>query len=95
MVEPWKNDFPVSGQSGLNVISLGQDSQSPLNYFWATGVGGAINDIDSFIPEQFVTEWDFPGLEFSARGPVIGKAVFDEFLIGSLFNDTTFPRMLA
>lgn len=90
-----EGDFPASGEMELNDVSLGQDSQSPLNYFWTTGMGSATNEIDSFIPEQFVTEWDFPGLEFSATGPVIGEGFFDEFLIGNLFNDTTFSGMLA
>jgi hypothetical protein len=88
-----ESDCSAPGQNEINThaSNAGQDSQSPLNYFWTAGGNAAANDIDSFIPEQFVTEWDFPGLEFSAGGPVIGDGFFDEFLIANLFSDTIFP----
>ena len=79
----------------INQNDAGQDSHSPLNYFWATSGGNAANEIDSFIPEQFVTEWDFPGLEFSASVPAMSDGFFEEFFTGNLFGDTMFPGMLA
>ncbi|ETI23875.1 hypothetical protein G647_05682 [Cladophialophora carrionii CBS 160.54] len=82
---------PGQNESSNHANSVGQDSQSPLNYFWTAGGNAAANEIDSFIPEQFVTEWDFPGLEFSASGPVSGDGFFDEFLMANLFSDTMFP----
>ncbi|KAJ9616881.1 hypothetical protein H2200_000601 [Cladophialophora chaetospira] len=88
------SEYPASVQNEIDQINMEQDSQSPLNYFWAVGGSGAANELDSFIPEQFVTEWDFPGLEFSTTA-AIGDGFFDEFLIGNAFTDTLFPGILA
>jgi uncharacterized Zn finger protein (UPF0148 family) len=84
------------GHSDASQLGTVHDSQSPLNFFWTSGANGSANEIDTFVPEQFVSEWDFPGLEFSATGPVIGDGFFDEFLTGNGLGDGfSFPGILA
>lgn len=39
-------------------------------------------ELDSFIPEQFMFEWDFPGLNLFSS-PVSWDDFFDEFLLGN------------
>lgn len=81
----------ASSQGNMAHIDPIQDHQSPLNFFWAAGGGSGVNEIDNFVPEQFVLEWDFPGLTlFSGTAPVIGDGFFDEFLMGNGFSDTLF-----
>ncbi|KIW18932.1 hypothetical protein PV08_03221 [Exophiala spinifera] len=57
------------------------DSASPFNFFWSGSSYNTQQEIDSFVPEQFVFEWDFPGLTlFSSSG--VGDSFLEEFLLG-------------
>lgn len=61
------------------------DTQSPLNFFWSGENQNTQHEIDSFVPEQFVFEWDFPGLTlFSSAGT--GDSSLEEFLLGPNFD---------
>ncbi|KAK5388079.1 hypothetical protein LTR20_004926 [Exophiala xenobiotica] len=59
-----------------------QDMQSPLNFFWTSDNQSAQKELESFIPEQFVFEWDFPGLTLFSS-PDVGENFLDEFLMGT------------
>jgi hypothetical protein len=59
-----------------------QDMQSPLNFFWTSDSQSAQKELESFIPEQFVFEWDFPGLSLFSS-PDVGESFLDEFLMGT------------
>lgn len=68
-----------SGIPGVDAVNMAQDAQSPLNFFWTTD---GHNEIESFVPEQFVFEWDFPGLTlFSSPG--VGDNFLDDFFTGN------------
>jgi hypothetical protein len=54
-------------------------STSP-GYFW--GTLNAQAELESFVPEQFVFEWDFPGLTLFSS-PTVWDDFFDEFLMGN------------
>ncbi|KAL2413692.1 hypothetical protein ABEF95_010566 [Exophiala dermatitidis] len=61
--------------------NLVQSPESPMNFFWTPANNAGPNELESWVPEQFVFEWDFPGLTlFSA--PSVGDDFFEEF-----FND--------
>ncbi|KAK4942596.1 hypothetical protein LTR10_017725 [Elasticomyces elasticus] len=62
----------------VNPASAVQDSQSPLDFFWTSSHNGG-HEIDAFIPEQFVFEWDFPGLTLFSSSEM-GDNLFDDFL---------------
>ncbi|OAP65137.1 hypothetical protein AYL99_01109 [Fonsecaea erecta] len=90
------------GQGGSEIdpinSNIEQDPRSPLNFFWTTGGGTAAvaaNEIETFVPEQFVFEWDFPGLTLFSSPGAMGDALFDEFLIGNGANDPLFFGMLG
>lgn len=78
-----------------DVDPIPQESQPPLDFFWTSGTHNGSNEIDAFIPEQFVFEWDFPGLTlFSSSG--IGDNFFDDFFVGFQGNiDSLFFGMPA
>jgi hypothetical protein len=44
---------------------------------------GGQNELESFVPEQFVFEWDFPGLTLFSS-PTTEAVWLDEFLLGAL-----------
>ncbi|KAK6387184.1 hypothetical protein LTS17_000450 [Exophiala oligosperma] len=61
------------------------DIQSPFNFFWSGGNQNSQHEIDSFVPEQFVFEWDFPGLTlFSSSGR--GDSSLENFFLGPNFE---------
>ncbi|KAJ3493725.1 hypothetical protein NLG97_g4556 [Lecanicillium saksenae] len=52
------------------------------------------NDLDSFVPEQFVFEWDFPGLSlFSSSATGLGW--LDDILLGALNGGGDFFGLMA
>ncbi|OAL19638.1 hypothetical protein AYO20_11613 [Fonsecaea nubica] len=85
---------PPGGQSNLEEVNIPPDPRSPLNFFWTTGGTATANEIETFVPEQFVFEWDFPGLTLFSS-PAMGDSFFDEFLIGNGANDSLFFGMLG
>lgn len=50
------------------------------------GVAGDQNELESFVPEQFVFEWDFPGLTLFSS-PVTEAGWLDDFLRGALVGE--------
>ena len=48
-------------------------------FFWEAS--NANNELQSFVPEQFVFEWDFPGLTLFSS-PTAWQDFFDDFLFG-------------
>jgi Fungal Zn(2)-Cys(6) binuclear cluster domain len=48
-------------------------------FFWEAS--DANNELQSFVPEQFVFEWDFPGLTLFSS-PTAWQEFFDDFLLG-------------
>ncbi|EXJ68533.1 uncharacterized protein A1O5_08326 [Cladophialophora psammophila CBS 110553] len=89
-----QNDGSGPAHSDINQADIGQDPRSPLNFFWTTGGSAATNEIETFVPEQFVFEWDFPGLTLFSS-PAMGDTFFDEFLIGNGASDPLFFGMLS
>lgn len=89
-----QSDDSTHGQSDLQQTSIGQGPQSPMNFFWASGTNGGANEIETFVPEQFVFEWDFPGLTLFSS-PAMSDSFFDEFLMGNGGNDPLFFGMLS
>lgn len=91
-----QNDTPGEGQAdqGLSKTNVVQDPHSPINFFWTSGSNGGGNEIESFVPEQFVFEWDFPGLTLFSS-PAMGDNFFDEFLVGNGASDPLFFGMLG
>ncbi|KAL2395121.1 hypothetical protein ABEF93_000382 [Exophiala dermatitidis] len=68
----------IPGDEPANIV---QSPESPMNFFWTPANNAGQNELESWVPEQFVFEWDFPGLTlFSA--PSVGDDFFEEF-----FND--------
>lgn len=73
-----RGDFGTS-QAGSGGEADGQAMDSPEERFHT----GAQNEVDSFVPDQFVFEWDFPGLTlFSSSTTGIGW--LDDILLGAL-----------
>ncbi|GLA29383.1 hypothetical protein AnigIFM63326_007284 [Aspergillus niger] len=58
------NDVPI-GETGVGGGNVGGDTNQPgtnaMAPFWE--LFDAQADLQSFVPEQFVREWDFPGLD--------------------------------
>ncbi|KAL3261885.1 hypothetical protein ABHI18_003309 [Aspergillus niger] len=58
------NDVPI-GETGVGGGNVGGDTNQPgtnaMTPFWE--LFDAQADLQSFVPEQFVREWDFPGLD--------------------------------
>lgn len=70
-------------QSGLEkyrctLLQNGQGHQSSI----VKEGGGRQGELESFVPDQFVFEWDFPGLSFFSS-PSVETDWLDEFLSGS------------
>jgi hypothetical protein len=53
---------------------------------------GEENESESFVPEQFVFEWDFPGLSLFSS-PVTEARWLDEFLRDALIGDEAFSNI--
>lgn len=49
-------------------------------FFWESRTD-ANKELQSFVPEQFVFEWDFPGLTLFSS-PTAWQEFFDDFLLG-------------
>jgi hypothetical protein len=62
-----------------NPGSAGGTLPSSLDFFVRPPTAQA--DLESFVPEQFVFEWDFPGLTLFSS-PTVWDDFFDEFLMG-------------
>jgi hypothetical protein len=74
-------------------ISIDQATDSPTSFFWSGN--GPINDIDKFVPEQFVFEWDFPGLTFSAGTASNNDTFFDDLFDSNGIGDIFFSTLPA
>lgn len=73
-----RGDYGTS-QTGSAGDGDGQAQHSPEARF----AGGGQHELDSFVPDQFVFEWDFPGLTlFSSSTTGIGW--LDDILLGAL-----------
>ena len=85
-------------QTGIEKYSrtaLGVDAAGPTDVSM-TGLGtprqrtdvayGGQNELESFVPEQFVFEWDFPGLTLFSS-PVTEAGWLDDFLRGTLVGE--------
>ena len=48
-------------------------------FFWESG--DANNELQSFVPDQFIFEWDFPGLTLFSS-PTAWQEFFDDFMLG-------------
>ncbi len=48
-------------------------------FFWENA--DANKELQSFVPESFVLEWDFPGLTLFSS-PTAWQEFFDDFLLG-------------
>ncbi|KIX07418.1 uncharacterized protein Z518_02071 [Rhinocladiella mackenziei CBS 650.93] len=88
-----QSDHHGQDSQGVDPTNMVPGPQSPVNFFWTFGNNGG--PIESFIPEQFVFEWDFPGLTLFSS-PANGDNFFDEFLMGAYGGgDPSFFGMLG
>ena len=72
-----ENVFPPEGRvTGMNTPRRRQETGGP-------------NEMDSFVPEQFVFEWDFPGLTLFSS-PTTDPGWFDDFLRSALVGGEDF-----
>jgi hypothetical protein len=56
------------------------DGADNAMFFWESRTD-ANKELQSFVPEQFVFEWDFPGLTLFSS-PTAWQEFFDDFLLG-------------
>lgn len=74
--------------SAGNPFQMAPGPHSPTDFFWAPVHNAGPNELESWIPEQFVFEWDFPGLTLFST-PAIGDDFFDDFLMGGYYGVDT------
>jgi hypothetical protein len=78
--------------SGVDIF---QGPHSPVNFFWTSGNNLGQRELESFVPEQFVFEWDFPLLTLFSS-PNINDDVFGDLLTGTFGgNDPLFSGMIG
>ena len=70
---------------GLSLEKYGRalrqsDQPADAMFFWEASAD-ANKELQSFVPEQFVHEWDFPGLTLFSS-PTAWQEFFDDFLLG-------------
>lgn len=58
------------------------------------GFPKSVNELDSFVPDQFVFEWDFPGLTLFSSSTT-GISWLDDFLLGALNGGGDFYGFMA
>lgn len=64
-----ENQFPIRNS----------EQTAETTFFWENQ--DAQEELQSFVPEQFVFEWDFPGLTLFSS-PIAWQNFFDDFLMG-------------
>lgn len=82
----------VEEESGVNVP---QKPLSPVNFFWTSGNNLGQRELESFVPEQFVFEWDFPLLTLFSS-PNVDEEIFGDILMGPFGgHDPLFSGMIG
>ena len=65
--------------------AVSQANYLPTGTTTGTAANGH-NELESFVPEQFVFEWDFPGLTLFSS-PATETGWLDDFLRGTLIGE--------
>lgn len=82
----------VEGETGVNNP---QKPLSPVNFFWTSGNNFGQGELESFVPEQFVFEWDFPLLTLFSS-PNVDDEIFGDILMGPFGgHDPLFSGMIG
>ncbi|KEF53172.1 uncharacterized protein A1O9_10620 [Exophiala aquamarina CBS 119918] len=78
-----------------NGVDIFQGPHSPVNFFWTSGNNLGQRELESFVPEQFVFEWDFPLLTLFSS-PNVNDDIFGDLLTGSFGgSDPLFCGMIG
>jgi len=80
---------------GENGVEIFPGPLSPVNFFWTSGNNLGQRELESFVPEQFVVEWDFPLLTLFSSPDVNGDIFGDLFTGPFVGSDPLFSGMIG